>query len=137
MVVFFTGQQHDHRTQSTALTDILVHHQAVLLIDPKLLAREAKYANEDEYEEAKTQQLRRRRARRKASKKEAGPIKVGEVPILQDDSSSSGIGLSSSSSSEAESLASDSEYEGSSSGFRYSLNLVHDKIIDSNRKREG
>ncbi len=105
--------------------------------DPKLLAREAKYANEDEYEEAKTQQLRRRRARRKASKKEAGPIKVGEVPILQDDSSSSGIGLSSSSSSEAESLASDSEYEGSSSGFRYSLNLVHDKIIDSNRKREG
>lgn len=98
------------------------------------MAREAKYATEDEYEEAKTQRLRRRRARRKAAKKAARPINVGEVPILQDDSSSSGIGLSSSSSSEVESLVSDSEGE-PGPGFRDSLSLVHDKIIDSNRRR--
>lgn len=102
--------------------------------DAEQLAREAKYATEDEYEEAKTQRLRRRRARRKAAKKAARPIKVGEVPILQDDSSSSGLGLSSSSSSEVESLVSDSEGE-PGPGFRDSLSLVHDKIIDSNRRR--
>ncbi|QPG77275.1 hypothetical protein FOA43_004683 [Brettanomyces nanus] len=95
------------------------------------------------YEEGKTQMLRRRRAARKAKRlaegKTSRPVNVGEVPILQDDSSSSGIGLSSASTSDYELSSSESEYDYRDERKRpesNSVNLVRDQIIHDNRKRE-
>lgn len=95
-----------------------------------------KYGSEEAYEEAKTQKLRQRRARRHAKKhRHAKPVNVGEIPILPDDSSSSGIGLSSSSSSEFE-VVSGSEGEYESTGVSKSVDLVREKMISKNREEE-